>query len=43
MGYSGPWGVEIISEELALLPLKEMSTRAFNTTIAKFDELFARK
>jgi sugar phosphate isomerase/epimerase len=36
MGYTGPWGVEVISEELAQLPLKEMSTRAFNTTIAEF-------
>lgn len=36
MGYSGPWGVEVISEKLAMLPLKEMSTKAFNTTIAEF-------
>lgn len=43
MGYTGPWGVEIISEELALLPLKEMSTKAFNSTMVQFDELFARK
>ena len=43
MGYTGPWGVEIISEKLALLPLKEMGTRAFNSSMAQFDELFARK
>ena len=43
MGYTGPWGVEIISEELAMLPLKEMSTKAFNSSMAKFDDLFARK
>jgi sugar phosphate isomerase/epimerase len=36
MGYTGPWGVEVISEKLALLPLKELSTRAFNTTMAEF-------
>jgi sugar phosphate isomerase/epimerase len=36
MGYTGPWGVEVISEKLATLPLKELSTRAFNTTIAAF-------
>lgn len=36
MGYTGPWGVEVISEKLAPLPLKELSTRAFNTTIAEF-------
>jgi len=37
MGYTGPWGVEVISEKLALLPLEEMSTRAFNTSMAEFD------
>jgi sugar phosphate isomerase/epimerase len=37
MGYTGPWGVEVISEELAKLPLNELSRRAFNTTIAEFD------
>lgn len=36
MGYTGPWGVEVISEKLAILPLKELSTRAFNTTMAEF-------
>jgi sugar phosphate isomerase/epimerase len=36
MGYTGPWGVEVISEKMAPLPLKELSTRAFNTTMAEF-------
>lgn len=36
MGYNGPWGVEVISKKLATLPLKELSTRAFNTTIVEF-------
>lgn len=36
MGYAGPWGVEVIAENLAVLPLKEQSTRAFTTTIAQF-------
>jgi sugar phosphate isomerase/epimerase len=36
MGYAGPWGVEVISEKLATLPLKELSTKAFNTTMAEF-------
>ena len=36
MGYAGPWGVEVISEKLAKLPLKELSTKAFNTTLAEF-------
>jgi sugar phosphate isomerase/epimerase len=39
MGYVGPWGVEVISEKLAPLPLEELSTRAFNTTIAEFADL----
>lgn len=36
MGYRGPWAVEVISEKLAPLPLLELSTRAFNTTMAEF-------
>ena len=36
MGYSGPWAVEVIAENLAVLPLKELSTRAFTTTMAQF-------
>lgn len=36
MGYTGPWGVEVIAEKMAALPLKEMSTRAFQTTMAQF-------
>jgi sugar phosphate isomerase/epimerase len=38
MGYTGPWGVEVISEKLAKLPLEELSTRAFKTTMAQFVE-----
>ena len=36
MGYTGPWAVEVIAENLAVLPLKELSTRAFNTSMAQF-------
>ena len=36
MGYNGPWGVEVIAEKLAMLPLKELSTRAFNSTLSEF-------
>jgi sugar phosphate isomerase/epimerase len=39
MGYTGPCGVEVISEKLANLPLKELSTKAFNTTMAEFGNL----
>jgi len=40
MGYTGPWAIEVISEKLSRLPLKEMSRRAFDTSISAFDELF---
>ena len=36
IGYSGPWAVEVIAEKLAARPLREMSTRAFATTMAQF-------
>jgi sugar phosphate isomerase/epimerase len=35
-GYTGPWGIEVLSEELRKLPLEELTTRAFETTIAQF-------
>jgi sugar phosphate isomerase/epimerase len=36
MGYTGPWAVEVMSEELTQLPLEELTTRAFKTTMAEF-------
>jgi sugar phosphate isomerase/epimerase len=35
-GYSGPWGIEVLSQELRPRSLAEAATRAFNTTIAQF-------
>jgi len=35
-GYSGPWGVEIFSQELVNLPLEELATRSFNTAFKQF-------
>ena len=35
-GYEGPWGIEVLSEELRKLPLSELVTRAFDTTIRNF-------
>lgn len=35
-GYAGPWGIEVISEKLAAMPLAEVTTRAFQTTRAQF-------
>jgi len=35
-GYNGPWGVEVLSEELRNLPIEEEFKRAFETTTAQF-------
>ena len=37
MGYTGPWAVEVMSEELTKLPLEDLAARAFKTTIAEFE------
>lgn len=37
-GYEGPWGIEVLSEELRQKPLEEVTTRSFNTTIEQFRE-----
>lgn len=36
MGYAGPWGIEVLSEELRAMPLEELTTRAFETTTRQF-------
>ncbi len=36
LGYDGPWGVEIISEELRNMPLRQAAERVFQTTMAQF-------
>src|SRR3954452_8187111 len=35
-GYPGPWGVEVLSEELRNLPMDEIFRRAYETTSAQF-------
>jgi sugar phosphate isomerase/epimerase len=35
-GYSGPWGVEVLSEALRNLPIEEEFQRAYETTAAQF-------
>jgi sugar phosphate isomerase/epimerase len=35
-GYQGPWGIEVLSEELRKRPLHELTTRSFNTTMSQF-------
>jgi sugar phosphate isomerase/epimerase len=35
-GYQGPWGIEVLSQELRQRPLQELATRSFDTTMAQF-------
>ncbi len=35
-GYRGPWGIEVLSEELRKWPLNRLTTRAFETTMEQF-------
>jgi sugar phosphate isomerase/epimerase len=35
-GYEGPWGVEVLSQELRRLPIGEEFERAYETTVAQF-------
>ena len=35
LGYEGPWGVEVLSEELRSLPIEQIFERAFETTSAQ--------
>lgn len=36
VGYRGPWGVEVLSEELRSLPIEVQFRRAYETTTAQF-------
>ncbi|MBE0696161.1 MAG: sugar phosphate isomerase/epimerase [Anaerolineaceae bacterium] len=36
MGFTGPWAVEVMSEELTQYSLDELNSRAFTTTMAQF-------
>jgi sugar phosphate isomerase/epimerase len=35
-GYPGPWGVEVLSEDLRALPIEQEFERAYETTAAQF-------
>ena len=37
MGYEGPWGIEVLSEDLRKWPLEELTARAYATTIRQFN------
>jgi len=36
-GYDGPWGIEVLSEELRKKTLEEAAAQAYGTTIAQFE------
>jgi sugar phosphate isomerase/epimerase len=36
IGYAGPWGVEVLSEELRKLPIEQIFERAYDATAAQF-------
>lgn len=38
-GYDGPWGVEVLSQELREWPLGRLTSEAFRTTMAQFDRI----
>jgi sugar phosphate isomerase/epimerase len=35
LGYDGPWGIEVLSEELRSLPIEQIFDRAYETTITQ--------
>lgn len=35
-GYDGPWGIEVLSEELRKWPLEKLTIESFRTTMAQF-------
>lgn len=35
-GYDGPWGIEVLSEELRKWPLERLTSESFRTTMAQF-------
>jgi sugar phosphate isomerase/epimerase len=37
LGYSGPWGVEVLSDDLRALPMPEMFRRTVETTRAQLE------
>jgi sugar phosphate isomerase/epimerase len=37
-GYQGPWGIEVLNEDLRKKSLDEIAASAFNTTIAQFPD-----
>jgi sugar phosphate isomerase/epimerase len=38
-GYEGPWGIEVLSEELRKWPLEQLTTESFRTTMTQFHRI----
>jgi sugar phosphate isomerase/epimerase len=36
-GYQGPWGIEVLSQELRKMSLPELTSRSFNSTMRQFN------
>jgi hypothetical protein len=36
LGYQGPWGIEVLSEEARKWPLERLTTHAYKTTRQMF-------
>src|SRR6202007_1527303 len=36
LGYRGPWGIEVLSEDIRSWPLEKVTAHAFQTTIRQF-------
>jgi sugar phosphate isomerase/epimerase len=36
MGYERPWGIEVLSDELRALPIEEMFSRAYESSVSQF-------
>jgi sugar phosphate isomerase/epimerase len=37
VGYEGPWGVEVLSEELRNLPIEQIFERAYETSMSQLN------
>lgn len=38
-GYDGPWGIEVLSEELRKWPLERLTSESFRTTMTQFNSI----
>jgi sugar phosphate isomerase/epimerase len=41
IGYEGPWGVEVLSDDLRALPFEEIFKRSYEATMSQFQPVAA--